>query len=178
MERLKYISLVKELRHIAVARALTLLDEEEDAEDVAGEVMLRLWEKQDELRDNVNEVRHLADIMARNLSLDLLRRRRQHPILRIFHWHDRDDKETGNITDIADSFTPQQHIEDKEAGSIVLRAMNQLPYKWRRIVEMREREDMSFAEIAQVLGTSESSCRGMMSKARQRLLQLISKMTE
>ena len=42
---------------------------------------------------------------------------------------------------------------------------------------MREREDMSFAEIAQVLGTSESSCRGMMSKARQRILQLISKMT-
>ena len=33
---------------------------------------------------------------------------------------------------------------------------------------MREKEDMSFAEIAQVLGTSESSCRGMMSKARQR----------
>ncbi|MBQ9637299.1 MAG: sigma-70 region 4 domain-containing protein [Prevotella sp.] len=42
---------------------------------------------------------------------------------------------------------------------------------------MRQLEDMSFAEIAQALGTSESSCPGMMSKARQRLLQLISKMT-
>jgi RNA polymerase sigma factor (sigma-70 family) len=73
--------------------------------------------------------------------------------------------------------TPQQYIEDKEANSIGQRAMSQLPYNWRRIVEMREREDMSFAEIAQVLGTSESSCRGMMSKARQKILQLISKMT-
>ena len=178
MERLKYISLVMDLRQIAVARALNLLNEKDDAEDVAGEVMLRLWERHHTLRDNADEVRHLADTMARNLSLDLLRHRRRRPLLRIFHRHDSDEKETGYIPDVTDSSTPQQHIEDKEAGNIFQRAMNQLPYKWRRIVEMREREDMSFAEIAQVLGTSESSCRGMMSKARQRLLQLISKMTE
>ena len=45
MERLKYISLVMELRQIAVVRAFTLLNEREDAEDVAGEVMLRLIDK-------------------------------------------------------------------------------------------------------------------------------------
>ena len=37
MERLKYISLVTELRQIAVARAMSLLDGKDDAEDVAGE---------------------------------------------------------------------------------------------------------------------------------------------
>ena len=40
MERLKYISLVTELRQIAVARAMSLLDGKDDAEDVAGEVVL------------------------------------------------------------------------------------------------------------------------------------------
>ncbi|MBQ9637298.1 MAG: hypothetical protein IJV36_05315 [Prevotella sp.] len=79
MERPKYISLATELRQIAARRAFTLLDNKEDAQDVAGEVLLRLWEKHRDLRDNDNEVRHLADIMARNLSLDLLRRRRRHP---------------------------------------------------------------------------------------------------
>ena len=177
MERLKYISLVTELRQIAVARALTLLDDKEDAEDVAGEVLLRLWERHNNLRDNADEVRHLADRMARNLSLDSLRHKRRHPILRIFYRQDSGEEEKGNIPDLPDWFTPQQYIEDKEANSIGQRAMSQLPYNWRRIVEMREREDMSFAEIAQVMGTSESSCRGMMSKARQRMLQLISIMT-
>ena len=177
MERLKYISLVAELRQIAVRRALALLDEMEEAEDVAGEVLLRLWEKHESLRDNADEVRRLADTMARNLALDLLRHRRRHPILRIFHRQGDEDEETSNTPDIPDSFTPHHYVEDKEAGSIVQRAMSQLPYNWRRIVEMRERENMSFAEIAQVLGASESSCRGMMSKARQRLLQLINKMT-
>ena len=178
MERLKYISLVAELRQIAVRRALALLDEQEEAEDVVGEVLLKLWEKRKDLREDTDEVRRLADTMARNLALDLLRHRRRHPILRIIYRQGDDGEDTGNTPDIPDSFTPQQYVEDKEAGSIVQRAMSQLPYNWKRIVEMREREDISFAEIAQMLGTSESSCRGMMSKARQRLLQLINKMTK
>ena len=177
MERLKYIALVTELRQIAAGRASTLLGNEDDAEDVAGEVLLRLWERHDALRDNADEVKHLADVTARNLSLDMLRHRRRHPLLKIFHRKDSDDEESGSVPDIPDAFTPQQYVEDKEAGDIVKRAMNQLPYNWKRIVEMREREDMNYAEIALVLGTSESSCRGMMSKARQRLLQLINIMS-
>ncbi|MBQ6050249.1 MAG: sigma-70 family RNA polymerase sigma factor [Bacteroidaceae bacterium] len=177
MDRLKYISLVTELRQIAVARAMSLFDDKDDAEDVAGEVLLKLWERHKDLRDNADQVRHLADRMARNLALNLLQHRRRHPILRILYRQDSDEEGKGNIPDIPDWSTPQQYIEDKEANSIGQRAMSQLPYNWRRIVEMREREDMSFAEIAQVMGTSESSCRGMMSKARQRMLQLISIMT-
>ena len=169
--------MVTELRQIAVARALVLLNDKEDAEDVAAEVMLRLWERHRLLRDDADEVRNFAYTMTKNLSLDLLRHRRRYPILRIFHRQNSDEEETDSIPDIPDSLTPQQYVESKEAGDIFRRAMIQLPYNWRKIVEMREKEDMSFAEIAQVLGTSESSCRGMMSKARLRLLQLINKMT-
>lgn len=177
MERSKYISLVTELRQIAVARALVLLNDKEDAEDVAAEVMLRLWERHRLLRDDADEVRHFADTMTKNLSLDLLRHRQRYPILRLFHRKDSEDEDTCSIPDVPDSYTPQQYVENQEAGDIFRKAIIQLPYKWRKIVEMREKEDMSFADIAQVLGTSESSCRGMMSKARQRLLQLINKMT-
>lgn len=169
--------MVTELRQIAVARALVLLNDKEDAEDVVGEVLLRLWERHEDLRENTDEVRHLADRMTRNLALDLLRRRRRHPILRIFHRREKDDVETFNIPDVPEPFTPQQYVEDKETGDIVHRAMSQLPYNWRKIVEMREYDRMSFAEIASVLGTTESSCRGMMSKARSRLLQILGRIT-
>ena len=177
MERQKYISLVVELRQIAVAKALTLLDDHDTAEDVAGEVLLRLWEGHKDLHNDADKVKHLANLMARNLSLNLLRQRRRHPILRIFHRQDNGEEETGNIPDVTDSLTPQHYIEAKEAGDIVHRAMSQLPYNWRKIVEMREYEKMSFAEIAAVLGTTESSCRGMMSKARSRLLQILGRIT-
>ena len=177
MERLKYISLVTDLRQIAAERALSLLNEKEDAEDVVGEVMLRLWERHQDLRDNTDEVRHLADTITKNLSLDLLRHRRRHPIMRIFRQKDDDEEVIKNIPNVSDSLTPQQYIEDKEAGNIVQCTVNKLPYNWRKIVEMREKDDLSYAEIAQVMGTSESSCRGMMAKARHRLLQIINEMT-
>ena len=155
-----------------MARATALLNDHDTAEDVAEEVLLKLWERHRDLHDDEDKVRHLANLMARNLSLNLLRQRRRHPILRIFYRWEREDDAP---SDIPEPFTPQHYVEDEETGNIVRSAMGQLPYNWRKIVEMREYEKMSFAEIAQVLGTSESSCRGMMSKARQRLLQLISK---
>lgn len=177
MERQKYISLVVELRQIAVAKALTLLDDHDTAVDVAGEVLLRLWEGHRDLHDDADKVKHLANLMARNLSLNLLRQQRRHPIMRIFHRREKDDDESFNMPDVPEPFTPQQYVEDKETNDVVLRAMSQLPYNWRKIVEMREYEKMSFAEIAAVLGTTESSCRGMMSKARSRLLQILGRIT-
>lgn len=105
MERQKYISLVVELRQIAVAKALTLLDDHDTAEDVAGEVLLRLWEGHRDLHDDADKVKHLANLMARNLSLNLLRQRRRHPIMRIFHRREKDDDESFNIPDVTDSLT-------------------------------------------------------------------------
>ena len=82
MERQKYISLVAELRQIVVAKALTLLDDHDAAEDVAGEVLMKLWERHEELHDDTEKVKHLANVMAKNLSLNVLRQRRRHPIMR------------------------------------------------------------------------------------------------
>lgn len=173
MEREKYISLVAQLRQIAVARALALLGDHAAAEDVAGEVLLRLWERHADLHADPEKVSHLASVMARNLSLNHLRQRRRHPLMRIFHCKQNDEDDAFSIPDLPAPRTPQQDVEDKETGHIVRCAMAQLPYNWRKVVEMREYEKMSFAEIAQVLGTTESSCRGLMSKARARLVQLI-----
>lgn len=173
MEREKYISLVAQLRQVALARALALLGDHAADEDVADEVLLRLWERRDGLHDDPEKVSRLASVMARNLSLNHLRHRRRHPIMRIFHRKQNDEDDAFNIPDLPAPRTPQQDVEDQETGHIVRCAMAQLPYNWRKVVEMREYEKMSFAEIARVLGTTESSCRGLMSKARARLVQLI-----
>ena len=73
MERQKYISLVAELRQIVVAKALTLLDDHDAAEDVAGEGLMKLWERHEELHDDTEKVKHLANVMAKNLSLSMLK---------------------------------------------------------------------------------------------------------
>ena len=48
-----------------------------------------------------------------------------------------------------------------------------MPYNWQRILLMRGEEEMSCLQIAQILGTTESSVRGTLSKAKKRMLVLI-----
>lgn len=72
--------MVAELRQIAVAKALALLKDHDAAEDVAGEVLLKLWERHEDLHDDTDKVKHLANMMAKNLSLNVLRQQRRHPI--------------------------------------------------------------------------------------------------
>ena len=176
MDQQQYISLVTELRHIAEVRSLSILGERDVAADVGSEVLLRIWERLPLLNNHADELKSYADRMAKNLSLNILRHRRRHPLLRMMQRTDDAGENDDGIPDIPSQYTPLKYVEDKETGHIVVKAMEQLPYSWRKIVEMREQEGMSYAEIATLLGTSESSCRGIMSKARQRLVQLINKM--
>ena len=64
-------------------------------------------------------------------------------------------------------------MEAKEAYSLCENAMKLLPEKWQIILQMRSEQQMETEDIARALGTSAGAVRGMLSKARARLLTLI-----
>ena len=154
MNKHYFISLVPDLRRAAVGAALAILDDCEEAEDVAQETMLRMWENVERLDDDI--------VTARNIAQNHLRQKRRWPILRLLSQHDRETTDT-----------PLRCMEASDADSTFNKALQQLPTVWRKVLQMRNVEDMSFAEIAAVLGTSESSVRGLLSKARKRMVELI-----
>ena len=49
-------------------------------------------------------------------------------------------------------------------------SIRSLSDKQRAIIRMRNVENLSYADIAKIIGTTESSVRGMISKARMQLL--------
>ncbi|MGM9675677.1 MAG: RNA polymerase sigma factor [Bacteroidaceae bacterium] len=69
-------------------------------------------------------------------------------------------------------------MELAETARIYRHAMQQLPYNWRQIMLMRGEEEMSYEQIARILGTTESSVRGTLSKAKKRMLNLIKQKLE
>jgi len=161
MDRETYISWAAELRRKAVATAAFFVGEDE-AEDVAQETMLRMWEQRETLYGDKERLLAFTATAARNIAQNRLRQKRRHPVLRLLQWHDHEAGET-----------LQHQIENSEAGDIFQQAIDRLPYNWQVVLRMRNTEDRSFAEIATILGTSESSVRGTLSKARTRLLELI-----
>lgn len=174
MDKQKYISLVSQLRQHVVAKASSIINDEDSIEDIAQEVLLKMWEKVDNLDDDVDRVFAYASVTARNIALNKIRSKRRHPILRLLKWGSDDEEENDNpINRIGTSTTPLHILEEKEANEAFLIALNKLPYNWQRILIMRQTEGCSFEEIARVLGTSESSVRGILSKARKRIIEQI-----
>lgn len=174
MDKSKYISLVSQLRQHVVARASSIIKDEDCIEDIAQEVLLKMWENADNLDDDVDRVFAYASTTAKNIALNKIRSKRRHPILRLLRWSSDDEEENENpINRIGTNITPLHHLEEKEANEAFLKALNKLPYNWQRILIMRQTEGCSFEEIARVLGTTESSVRGILSKARKRIIEQI-----
>jgi RNA polymerase sigma-70 factor (ECF subfamily) len=163
MDRETYISWAAELRRRAVEAATAVVGCEE-AEDVAQETMLRMWERLDQLDGDRERLLAYAATSARNLAQNRRRQKRRHPLLQLLGWK-------GDRTDD----TPQRRLETTETDSLFAQTMAQLPYNWRTVLQMRNVEDMSFAEIAAVTGMTESSVRGTLSKARRRMIELINR---
>ena len=66
---------------------------------------------------------------------------------------------------------PQVLLEEQESRQRLKRSIEKLTDKQRAILRMRNVENMTYADIAKIIGSSESSVRGMISKARLALLK-------
>lgn len=68
---------------------------------------------------------------------------------------------------------PDQAAEQQEARQQVLAALAQLPWHYRAVIELHQREGFTFAEVGQVLSLSEEATRKVWVRALVRLGQLL-----
>lgn len=160
MELSEFIHTVTKVRSQMLHQAQTYLRDTDDAEDVVQEALAKLWQMHDRI-DGAEKMAHLASIIVKNSSLNAIRNRKEtHPI---------PPCEGGRWTTSSDS--PQQQLEFKETRQRLQQAITKLPDKQRAVMRMRNVEQLSYTEIAQVLGTTESSVRAMICKARTTLMK-------
>ena len=131
-----------------------------EAEDIAQEVMLRLWQMLDDIKDTTRMER-LSAVMARNMTSDMLRKRRTMPFcgneVRLVALHD----------------TPDESLEAAEEENWLRQRLRQLPPTQYAILGMRQVERLSNEEIASRLGIAETSVSTLLSRARRTLLDEI-----
>lgn len=129
-----------------------------DAEDIAQDVMLRMWQMRDDL-DRFRSPEALAMTIARRLVLNSFRRK--HP--------ESMDAVPANVASTAPG--PLEDIEDKDNEEWLAARMAQLPETWHAILYMRQVEKCSGSEIAARLGIKETSVRTLLARARKILLE-------
>lgn len=160
MEQIEFEHHVAALRQKLVRYASLYLSNDAEAEDAVQEAFLKLWQLRQRIND-AEHMQHLALLVVRNTSISMLRRR----------------KATNSIS--LDALTPKlvciddmhRKMEAQESEEWLNHCIRTLPDKQRAILEMRNVEQLSYAEIARIIGSTESSVRGLICRARNTLLQ-------
>ena len=128
----------------------------DEAEDIAQDVMLRLWQMHDEL-ERYDSIEALAALMARHLLINHQRRRRPEML------------EEAKIVSITTS--PYEQLEMKEDDQWLTKRLEQLPTTQRTLLYMRQVERKTHEEIAQLLGIETTSVSTLLARARKSLLE-------
>lgn len=131
---------------------------EDMAEDIAQDVMLRLWQMHDEL-ERFRSVEAVVTLMAKHTLRDLQRRRTAESL------------EEATIVSLTSS--PQEELEAKENEEWLIMKLQQLPTTQRTLLYMRQEERRSHEEIAQLLGIETISVSTLLARARRTLLEEI-----
>ncbi len=163
MEESAFERHARQWRLKAVSTSRSYGADEAEAEDVAQDVMLRLWQMHDEL-DRYRSVEALVVVMARRMTWSLSRPLSRMDTLEVVRHSPPWEGETP---------TPQEVLEEKENEAWLERRLGQLPPTQRTLLYMRQVERRSHQELSQLLGIELTSVSTLLARARRTLLEEI-----
>lgn len=150
-------------RQPAYRLALQLLGDPDDAFDVAQDSLLRFFGALQRF-DTERPVKPFLLAIVRNRARDLMRRRR-------LRRHDSLDAaaEAGRPDPVDPAADPAAEAMDRELKHRIWRALGSLSSAQREILVLRDYQDLSYEEIAQVLGVPLGTVMSRLHRARKAL---------
>lgn len=150
--------LARSLRPGLVRTARRIVDNPDEAEDVAQDVMLKLWSMRDSL-DRYDSVESLGMVMARRMALNVLRAR--HPSVPV-----------EDCGESPDDLTPEEVMVRRETSTHIDAVLASLPESQQTLIRLRHVDGFDNAAIASILGSSEVAVRTALSRARRRVAEI------
>ena len=158
MERSAFERMARSWREKALSVSLHCGAGKDEAEDIAQDVMLRLWQMHDEL-EKFQSVEAIVILMTKHLLRNHQRRKSAETL------------EEAIIVSLTTS--PHEELEMKENDEWLTKKLQQLPTTQRTLLYMRQMERRSHEEIATLLGIETTSVSTLLARARRTLLEEI-----
>jgi RNA polymerase sigma-70 factor, ECF subfamily len=138
-----------------------------EAEDLVQETCLRALRSTAQLREDGKAKSWLFTIL-RNIWLNQIRHRRTTPEVAEL------DSDSGSVHEPADARPdPLDAYASKIERQQVRDAIQQLPVEFREVIILREYEELSYQQIAAVLGCPTGTVMSRLARARSRLRELL-----
>jgi RNA polymerase sigma factor (sigma-70 family) len=152
------------LQHLDAAYNLArlLTRNADDAEDVVQESYLRAWRSFSGFRGGASRPWLLT--IVRNTSFTWLRDNRSRT----------DHAEYHEGLHVSGGATPEAESLGNERARAVKRCVEELPADFREAIVLREMEELSYQEIAEITGVPRGTVMSRLSRARARLAQCLS----
>ncbi len=138
-----------------------ILKNEEETRDALQDLMLKLWNKRDELQQCTNLSAYVITI-ARNHSFDLLKKQRPVTV-------DESDLKLLRLE------AAEPDTEKRERLELVHKTIENMPEKYREIIRLRDIDGFSFDEIKVMTGLEIPNIRVILSRARIKVKEEIEK---
>jgi RNA polymerase sigma-70 factor (ECF subfamily) len=135
--------------------AFRILRIQEEAEDAVQEVFIKLWNMGVKLEE-YNSIDALATTMIKNYCIDQIRKQKRVIMT---------DIGTQDFNSVF-SPSPQRIMEIKESDDILSSIIENLDEKSRVVVKLREIDELSYEEIAEITGQNINTLRVILSRAR------------
>lgn len=137
--------------------ALRITLDSAEAEDIVQDTMIRVWNKRDEWAQ-FNSIEAFCLTVVRNLAIDRSQKSEAQNI-----------ELTTETQEMSDGSTPERQLERSEQMDLVRKLINELPEKQRTIIQLRDIEEKSYKEIADVMQLTEDQVKVTLFRARQRI---------
>ena len=149
--------LMRRYKHPVVNFIFRMLGNAHDADDVAQDVFVRVYQNLDTYQPKMKFSTWLF-ALARNAAVDRLRWRSRHPAESI-----------ESVPEIVALSGTAEDLSAREIGGQIAAAVANLPVDQRTAIVLSEYHGMSYAEIASVMRCSEKSVESRLYRARQTL---------
>ncbi|MCW3465612.1 RNA polymerase sigma factor [Chitinophaga nivalis] len=153
----RFLSQVVPVRQKLYRFAFRLLGNEEDAQDITQDVLLKVWGMQEQMKELQNMEAWCMRI-TRNLALDKIKSRK---------YRRADDLERGAEVPATQQKNPHAVAEQNDVMQQVHRAIRDLPEKYRTIMQLRDMDGFSYQEIAEILDIDLNEVKVNLHRARK-----------
>jgi len=166
-----YQKLVSQFSDRVYNTVFSLLRNQEDAEDITQEVFTEVFQSIHRFREQSKLSTWIYRITVTK-SLELLRSRRREKrsgiILSLFG-----KEHQINVSSNEPFYHPGVSLENKEMAAVLFNAIQRLPLHQRTAFILNKLENLSYAELAEIMGVSMSSVESLLFRAKKNLKKLL-----
>lgn len=167
-----YAELMKLYRDSIYYILVKIVKNTDDAEDLTLETFGKAFKYLDKYSPQYAFSTWLFRIAVNN-SIDFIRHKNNIPQCVDSELSDYEPEQLIEHTQSQVTRTPEDHVIDKQRVEMLRLAVRQLPDKYRKVVELRYFEDLSYEEISERLNISLSNVKIQLLRAKNMLSQLM-----